>query len=92
MCDTSLQSINSPSKPMYSFLFCFVKHNLIIYSLKKNNNPKPVTETPENFCIYINFMKQLKTNIEKKVLNSKIVMNLCKVLNSMIIMSVFQCL
>ena len=51
---------------MYSFLFCFVKHNLIIYSLKKNNNPKPVTETPENFCIYINFMKQLKTNVEKK--------------------------
>ena len=33
---------------------------------KKINNPKPATETPENFCIYINFMKQLKTNIQKK--------------------------
>ena len=32
----------------------------------KKKNPKPVTETPENFYIYINFMKQLKTNIEKK--------------------------
>ena len=71
-------------------LFCYIQSDHLF--LKKKNNPKPVTETPENFCIYINFMKQLKTNIEKKVLNSKIVMNLCKVLNSMIIMSVFQCL
>ena len=79
------------SNVLFFILFCYIQSDHLFLK-KKKNNPKPVTETPENFCIYINFMKQLKTNIEKKVLNSKIVMNLCKVLNSMIIMSVFQCL
>ena len=59
--------------------------------LKKKKKPKTCYRNSREFLHLYKFHETVENQHRKKVLNSKIVMNLCKVLNSMIIMSVFQC-